>query len=55
MRGWVTPLTSWKVGVVLLGIIFLKAKLKKPQLLRDEMMMLQIKQNIHSIGIYELL
>ena len=37
MRVWVTPPTSWKVGEVLLGIIFLNTELLKPDILRDEM------------------
>ena len=45
-----------KSRVVLLGIIFFNAELKNPHLLRDEMIFmhcsLQIKQNIHSIGIF---
>ena len=53
MRGWVTPPTSSKEGVVLLRIIFLNAELKKPRFLRDEMIFmhcsLQIKQNLYSI------
>ena len=56
MWGWVTPLISWKVGVVVLGIIFLNTELNKPQSLRDEMIfmncLLQIKRNIYSIGIF---
>ena len=48
MRGWVIPPTSWKVGVVLLGIIFLITELNKPHFLRDEMIfmhcLLPIKQ-----------
>ena len=50
------PPTSRKVGVVLLGIIFLNTELNKPQFLRDEMIFmhfsLQIKQNIYSIGTF---
>ena len=50
------PPTSRKVGVVLLGIIFLSTELNKPQFLRDEMIFihcpLQIKQNIYPIGIF---
>ena len=49
------PPTSLKVGVVLLGIIFLNTELNKPHFLCDEMIFmhcsLQIKQNIYSIGI----
>ena len=56
MGGVVTPPTSRKVGVVLLGIILLNTELTKPQFLRDEMTFmhcsLQIKQNIYSIGIF---
>ena len=56
MRGLVTPPTSVKVGVVLLGTIFLNTELNKPHFLRDEMIFmhcsLQIKQNIYSIGIF---
>ena len=56
IRGWVTPPTSWKEGVVLLGIVFMNTELNKPYFLRDEMIfincLLQIKQNIYSIGIY---
>ena len=56
MRGQVTPPTSVKVGVVLLGMIFLNTELNKPHCLRDEMIFmhcsLQIKQNIYSIGIF---
>ena len=56
MRGLVTPPTSVKVGVVLLGILFLITELNKPHFLRDEMIFmhcsLQIKQNIYSIGIF---
>ena len=57
MRGWDTPPTSWKVGVVLLlGIIFLNAELKKPHFLWDKMIFmhcsLQIKQNIYLVGIF---
>ena len=41
---------------MLLGIIFLKTELNKPHFSRDEMIfmhcLLQIKQNIYSIGIY---
>ena len=50
------PTHFLKVGVVLLGIIFLNTKLDKPHLLYDEMIFmhcsLQIKQSIHSIGIF---
>ena len=56
MGGVVTPPTSRKVGVVLLGIIFLNTELNKPQFLSDEMLFvhcsLQIKQNMYSIGIF---
>ena len=56
MRGWVTPPTSWKVGIVLLGINFLNTELNKLHFLRDEMILiycsLQIKQSIYSIGIF---
>ena len=56
VRGKVAPPTSWKVGVELLGIIFLNTELNKPHFLRDEMIFihcsLQIKQNIYSIGIF---
>ena len=50
------PTHFMKSRVVLLGIIFLNAELKNPHFLRDEMIfmhfLLQIKQNIHSIGIF---
>ena len=56
MRGLVTLPTYRKVGVVLLGIIFLNTELNKAHFLRDEMIFmhcsLQIKQNIYSIGIF---
>ena len=56
MRGKVTPPKSVKVGVVSLGIIFLNTEQNKPYFLRDEMIfthcLLQIKQNIYSIGIF---
>ena len=56
MRCLVTPPTSVKVGVVLLGILFLITELNKPHFLRDEMIFmhcsLQIKQNIYSIDIF---
>ena len=52
----VTPPTSWKVGVVLLGKKFSNKELNKPLFVRDEMIFihssLQIKQNIYSIGIF---
>ena len=52
----ITPPTSLKVGVVLLGIIFLNTELNKAHFLRDEMIVmhcsLQIKQNIYSIDIF---
>ena len=45
-----------KSKVVLLGIIFLDTELNKPHFLRDEIIfmhcLLQIKQNIYSIGIF---
>ena len=40
MRGWVTPPTSWKVGVVLLGIIFFTTEQIKPHILSDEMIIM---------------
>ena len=40
MRGWVTPPTSWKVGIVLLEIIFLNKEQIKPQIMRDEMIIM---------------
>ena len=50
------PTHFLKVGVVLLGIIFLNTELNKPHFLRDEMLFmhcsLQIKQNIYPIGIF---
>ena len=50
------PTHFLKVGVVLLGIIFLNAELNKPHFLHDEMIYLhcslQIKQNIYSIDIF---
>ena len=56
VSGKVTPPTSVKVGVVLLGIISLNTELNKPHILRDEMIFihcsLQIKQNIYTIGIF---
>ena len=56
VRGLVTPPTSVKVGVVLLGIIFLNTELNKPHFLLDKMIFmhcsLQIKQNIYSIDIF---
>ena len=56
VRGQVIPPTSVKVGVVLLGIIFLNTELKEPHFLRDEMLFvhcsLQIKQNIYSKGTF---
>ena len=56
MRGKVTPPTSLKVRVVLLEIIFLNTELNKLHFLRDEIIfihyLLQIKQNIYSIGIF---
>ena len=36
-EGNIPPPTSWKVEVVLLGIIFLNTELNKPHFLRDEM------------------
>ena len=48
--------TSRKVGIVLLGIIFLNTELYKPRFLRDEMIIMhrsvQMKQNVYSIGIF---
>ena len=56
MRGQVTPSTSLKVGVVLLGMIFLNKELNKTHFLLDEMFFmhcsLQIKQSIYSISIF---
>ena len=56
VRGYLTPPTFWKVGVVLLGIIFCNTELNKTHFLCDEMIFihcsLQIKQNIYSIGIF---
>ena len=50
------PATSLKVGVVLLGIIFLNTELNKAHFLRDEMIFmhcsLQIKQNIYSKHVF---
>ena len=50
------PTHFMKSRVVLLGIIFLNSELKNPHFLCDEMIfmhfLLQIKQNIHSIGIF---
>ena len=50
------PTHFLKIGVVLLGIIFLNTELNKLHFLRDEMMSmhwsLQRKQNIFSIGIF---
>ena len=49
------PTHFLKVGLVILGIIFLNTELNKLHFLRDEMIFmhcsLQIKQNIYSIGI----
>ena len=56
MRGKLPHPLLEKVGVVLLGIIFLNTKLNKPHFLRDGMSfmhcLLQIKQNIYSIVIF---
>ena len=56
VRGQVIPPTSWKVGVGLLGIIFLNTELNKLHSWHDELIFmhcsLQIKQNIYSIGIF---
>ena len=45
-----------KLGVVLIGIIFLNTELNKPHFLCDEMIFmhwsLQTKQNIYLIGIF---
>ena len=55
-KGLSYPTHFLKVGVVLLGIIFLNTALNKLHFLRDKMIFkhcsLQIRQNIYSIGIF---
>ena len=58
LRGYVTPPTSRKVGIVLLDIILLNTELNKPHFLGDEMIFmhcsLQMSKNIYSMGIFHI-